>query len=117
MHRGQIDFVRRQLEQFGRDGAQVFRIRIDTALTQGRIKNRGVAEPLQMARRHTGLARSQREDFADDVRLGESLGADLQRFGRMRDRTRQDRPDGNRQRGKPRKQGKISDETVGHSGF
>ncbi len=65
-----------QLEDLLGDGARVFRVEVDRAGLERRIENAGVAQAGPV---YAAAGRAQ-DDFAEDVGLGEALGADGQRF-------------------------------------
>ena len=88
-HRGQVGRLR-VLQDLGVDGAAVLGVDVDRAGLQRLEHDRGVAQALPvlgLGVRRSGL----RDHLAEDVRLGEALGADRQRVavGGVRCRTEQ----------------------------
>jgi hypothetical protein len=79
------------LQHLARDRAGVLGIRIDGAARKRLVEDRGVAEAGAMDRLRARALHALREDLAEDVRLGEALGADAKRLLGGRGRREEER--------------------------
>src|SRR6202045_182475 len=84
------DLLERQFiasfQNFLRNRAGVLRINIDLSATERLPKNDRAAHSLPVFNGNSGVTQTALRNFAEDIRLGEFLGADHDRFGRQRTR-------------------------------